>query len=100
MEEVNAPSLSLGIRPRPLPILWHRLGAPKRQSLDLLLQGQGSGSRSRQVVGNQAGMGVIREEALVEDGDKVCIGSGWRSEVKLGSGVGSLLGSLNGVTVG
>lgn len=45
-------------------------------------------------------MGVIREEALVEDGDKVCIGSGWRSEVKLGSGVGSLLGSLNGVTVG
>lgn len=29
---LNTSSISLGIRPRPVPVLWYRQGAPKRQS--------------------------------------------------------------------
>lgn len=38
---VNTPSISLGKGPRPLSVLWQKWETPKRQGLDLLLQGQG-----------------------------------------------------------
>lgn len=35
-------SVSLGVRPMPLLVLWRRQGAPERQGLNLI-QGQGQG---------------------------------------------------------
>lgn len=48
--------------------------------------GSVSGSGSGKVVGSQARVEVIREAAQVMNGDKVDIGSGWRSGSKVDSG--------------
>lgn len=92
------PSLSPGIRPSSNSLT--QIGRSQKASPGSPPPGSGSESRSGQVVGSQAGMGVMREETQIMGGIKLIQDQGVGQGFKLGSGGRSLLGSLKGATAG